>query len=523
MYILADLSGIQDFLFQVQVEGGGQAASLRSRSFRIQLIAEVLSQQLLRELQPSKLELLFCSAGKVLLRCSPSEPQVHTQLGVLQTQMNHWLLEKTHGLLRLSLAVSDATGSEQQQYQQAMDRLAARKLQAWQPVKQQPWSPDMLVTATPMDWQQQAKADEPLGHRLRNQAQWWAAYDPVAAPEYTQDILNLKVAFYDHDPAITPAPVFKDRLNTLLRHIPRDEGDRAVEFVDLAAEAQGAPMLAVLKADADSLGLTMKQLLETQGITGMKTLSARLETFFGSELDQLMRSDTTKSWSRLYTIFSGGDDLLLIGPWNIVLDFADELHRQFHNQFGKHDPKTGCPPLTFSAGIVLFKPKFPIRLAAQQAEDLLHQAKNEKSPNASAAKDQCACLGGLWKWSDHSRILQQAKQLTQWVDDGVLQRGWLQTLLQLTLLRRGEIPDTPRHEQLMATARLAYHISRNWPRINSTPSDDKDRAASAARLWIDKINREFDRYQTTDDVTTLHLPVILRYAMLATRTANDKE
>jgi hypothetical protein len=52
MLVIADISGIQDFLFDVQDEGGGQAASLRFRSLRIQLIAEAAAAWLSWRVEP---------------------------------------------------------------------------------------------------------------------------------------------------------------------------------------------------------------------------------------------------------------------------------------------------------------------------------------------------------------------------------------------------------------------------------------------------------------------------------------
>ena len=43
MLILATISGIQDFLFDVREAGGKQARSLRFRSFRVQLMSEVVA------------------------------------------------------------------------------------------------------------------------------------------------------------------------------------------------------------------------------------------------------------------------------------------------------------------------------------------------------------------------------------------------------------------------------------------------------------------------------------------------
>ena len=66
-----------------------------------------------------------------------------------------------------------------------------------------------------------------------------------------------------------------------------------------------------------------------------------------------------------------------------------------------------------------------------------------------------------------------------------------------------------------ATSRLAYHVGRNWPGPNY-----RDPQKCAARQWIDGVAAEFDRFETTADVDTIHLPAILRYAMLATRGAD---
>jgi len=47
MMILASLSGIQDYLFDVHEIGGGQARALRARSFQIQIMSECIARRLL--------------------------------------------------------------------------------------------------------------------------------------------------------------------------------------------------------------------------------------------------------------------------------------------------------------------------------------------------------------------------------------------------------------------------------------------------------------------------------------------
>ena len=158
-------------------------------------------------------------------------------------------------------------------------------------------------------------------------------------------------------------------------------------------------------------------------------------------------------------------------------------------------PSVPVTLLTLSAGVSLFKPKRPVKIAIEQAERFLEQAKE-------APKDQCAAFGQVWNWTHHAMILQEAEQLANWVETNQIQRGWLHTLLELAEARHGATPDA------LATARLAYHVSRNW------------RRNTAARDWANNL------VQRLDDVTQpeiQYLPAILRHALTATRKPNDRE
>lgn len=69
----------------------------------------------------------------------------------------------------------------------------------------------------------------------------------------------------------------------------------------------------------------------------------------------------------------------------------------------------------------------------------------------------------------------------------------------------------------MASARLTYHVGRNYPSASSRDPDSQ-----ALRAWVDEILEEFDRYETTENPEVLFLPAIVRYALLATRTESPE-
>jgi hypothetical protein len=150
--------------------------------------------------------------------------------------------------------------------------------------------------------------------------------------------------------------------------------------------------------------------------------------------------------------------------------------------------------LTLSAGLAIIKPKRPIKFAVAEAKRWLKLAK-------TSGKDRLAAFGQVWEWQHHNEILKAAKQLVERVNGGGMQRGWLHTLLELREARHASTPD------ILATARLAYHVARNYRRHN-------------VRQWGENLVRRFDELENID---IRYLPTIVRYALIATRTCDEKE
>lgn len=201
-----------------------------------------------------------------------------------------------------------------------------------------------------------------------------------------------------------------------------------------------------------------------------------------------LASDPDGRWQSIYTICAGGDDLVMVGPWDIMLDFAGRMYEWFKEEFHPD-------ALTLSAGLAIIKPKRPIKVAVAEAERLLAQAK-------IGTKNQLAALGQIWNWQHHGDIINTARQLVEWVNRGDMERGWLHTLLELVEARHVPTPNA------LATARLAYHVSRNY------------RRNTHAREWAEGLVRRFDN---PDPIDVRYLPAVVRYALTATRTQGEEE
>ncbi len=189
---------------------------------------------------------------------------------------------------------------------------------------------------------------------------------------------------------------FKDQEPDLPRH--RADGswpDPVKPFSILAREATGIKRLGVLRMDVDNLGrLFSEGLGEKTTLSRVAGLSSAISLFFEGWVEQIaedMRGD------RLYSIYSGGDDLFFVGSWDAVADFAREVRRDLARYAAGH------PALTASAGIVLVGGKYPLARAAEEAGEAEHAAKSyqrwdEETKRMVTTKDAISFLGQVQPW-----------------------------------------------------------------------------------------------------------------------------
>ena len=508
MIILASIGGIQDFLFDTLDGGGDQAQSLRHRSFRIQILAECVAIRLLDAAGVSKEKLLFCAAAKLAIDATSLTPESISAVRSTLSEIETCLLNETNGRLRLAFAIQESAETFAATMRLAERALARSKLRAHAPCgTNESWSAGSLIVDKPWDAAAEAELDSQLGNDLSNIKWFTIEREDVESENQGAPCVGVRVRLGqavprpspillscsnlvapDSQPANVHGNLFHRR--TLGRHIPRAESGNPVEFAEIARASRGAAMLGVLKVDVDSFAAAASAAAAAGGAVSLRKLSAGIDGFFAETVEAEMCKPNSP-WSNIYTVFSGGDDLLAVGPWDLMIDFAAHLHSMFQNEFGTGASSSPSRlPLTISAGLSIIKPRYPMHLAAQQAEELLVYTKTLCARGAKVPKNQFAVLGDLWKWGDHIRIVSECKQLADWIDAGFVRRSWLKTILDLNEV-----------DSSTATYKLAYHVQRDWPR------------KGPARAWIDHVAKSFG-------ADSQRISAIIQYAMLATRSGN---
>ncbi len=239
-------------------------------------------------------------------------------------------------------------------------------------------------------------------------------------------------------------------------------------FRNLPDKWIGSSFLGVLKADVDNLGTIFQTGLSQHfSISRYVNLSKSLNYFFTEYLSELLQ----KKYSNIYTVYAGGDDLFLLGPFPTLLDFTKEFYTQFQN-YTCHNPN-----LTFSAGFALQKPRAPISLGANRAEAELENAKHtvikDKEGNVvRAEKNSISIFGTKLSWKDFSKSLEIKNQLISYKDRDVISSAMLYRLLKYVRMYKS-IEKDPKNA--IYNSYFAYDKSRNiYDKISKKGNQQED-------------------------------------------------
>lgn len=200
---------------------------------------------------------------------------------------------------------------------------------------------------------------------------------------------------------------------------------KSLNFTDKPDKFTGIEALGILKTDVDNLGLLFACGIRKERLTlsRLATMSRQMNNYFSIFLPYILK--TEERFKNIYTVFAGGDDLFLIGPWNRIIEFAGCLHDSFKEYVcnNKH--------ITISAGIALHKPNDPVLSFAETSEHALNKSK-------SGGKDSLTLFGATVKW-DEFRELQMVKdEILEWLDSEKINNAMLFRLNELTEMREQE-------------------------------------------------------------------------------------
>lgn len=258
-----------------------------------------------------------------------------------------------------------------------------------------------------------------------------------------------------------------------LNHLARDD-----RRLDKDGRWVGAEALMTVKGDVDNLGMLFQNGMERPTFAKMAALSRQMNAFFAVYLPWLCQSE----FRNTYTVFAGGDDFFLIGPWYSTLKLAKRMKDDFRRYVAEN------PDIHFSAGLSMTKPGLPIRQLADLAEDALDEAKSHgKQEGKPAPKNAVTCWDITVTWTEFDQLMERTAGLARAAGDYGLSTGYLYGLLHLTDMAGALMADAlkKRPENALWHSHFAYRTRRlAETRIKST-GDRQETEGKRRRLQSD--------------------------------------
>lgn len=360
-------------------------------------------------------------------------------------------------------------------------RLVRAKVLVWGRNLPRPWQPSNILGLELAILEKQPS--EILGGFLSVQR---TTSDPLELPWPVKTLANHVPVFSDLYAARNPRYSWIVDDDTTVGH------GEPKSFVHIAADAlevesdgsiRGRAFLALLKADVDHLGFLFSFGLKRPKaeedrftLSRLAQLSRMMDLYFTGYLKGLLH----REFPDTYTIYAGGDDLLLIGPWRQMLRLAARINETFRAYTGNN------PNITLSAGITLLKPNHPVNRSVWEAEKCLEEAKNQ------GRNGICAMMDKAITWKRYVERLDDS----EWVHEQMhgaspVGTGFVYRILEIAgdaeaVALRGDVAKAGWR------SKLAYHLARN---IKAANLQEKERRIVE---WLTRLGLD-DQFKLTGE------------------------
>ena len=417
--IKGDVSGIQDFIFNIQSEGA--ARMLKARSFFIQIAVQLCIEKIKIAFAKNSPVVISDSGGSFFIKCN-NEPD-SSELYKLAGQVNQ-------DLMKYDLYIS-ITAQPLNEWVNTMNLL--KQEEEMQKFQRYSNGSDAFIPTNVEKNEKEAKNWKDFAKELSLSKGYTIVEDTTEFSGIKSDavvLFGLKFQLKKENPEVSfddpksslmnPLPVWRKENLHFKRLIEGQKNEEfelqknkginyeapkensIIDFDHLALQAKertGTDNLGILKLDVDNLGKRFRDDFNTQ--QKYKDASDAFSYFFGKHMKDFWKTQTFKGaddnehqyCDNILIIYSGGDDCFLLGGWDAVLEFAQMLRDEFKDFGNGIQDETKRP--TFSAAILLLQASTPVIQIGHLAEDALNEAKQ-----FSSKKNAVSLFGEIFTWGE---------------------------------------------------------------------------------------------------------------------------
>ena len=201
-------------------------------------------------------------------------------------------------------------------------------------------------------------------------------------------------------------------------YVPFNEEGKIITFEDIETQDKGQKALMTLKGDVDNLGTIFQEGIQSANIAKMAALSRQMNLFFSLWLPAYCAEQSQS----MYTVFAGGDDFFLIGPWYSTQKLAHAMQQAFSRYVAEN------PEIHFSVGMVMSKSNIPVPRLGDLAKEAL-----EKSKKIDTDKNAITIFNRSVKWEKWQFLLNLADEIERLAKDYKISTAYIYSLIHFAL------------------------------------------------------------------------------------------
>lgn len=488
LLVSLDVSGIQSFIYTIRSKDA--LKMLRARSFYLEIMMEHILDLLLERVSLSRANRIYSGGGHAYLLL-PNTEKAKREIRAFDEELRKWFLQSFDNALYVAVGFAPASsnalrnmpdGSYAELFRTVSSEISERKRMRYRP-EEIKWLNSRQHVSYARECTVCRRLDKvgedgvcEICGALKNSSKniLYAPFfvvlkqpgpDSLPLPgdlwliaESEDDLRNRM----ETDAASFVRAYAKNKAYTGLRVATKiwvGNYTAGLTFEELAAKSIkdgcGIERLGVLRADVDNLGQTFVAGFrgECNTLSRTATLSRHLSLFFKNYINKLLEG------YHATIVYSGGDDIFLVGAWDETMKIAEMLSEEFT----RYTQGT----LSISAGEGIYPCGYPIHQMAREVGELEDESKHYPGKAAFTilpdgevhhpeGTPEVILSDGTYSWMEfRERVRGEKLSLLQEFFAGVPERGtaFLYHLLELI---RGR-------EEKINFARYVYLISRLEP------------------------------------------------------------
>ncbi|MBN1950841.1 MAG: type III-A CRISPR-associated protein Cas10/Csm1 [Bacteroidales bacterium] len=233
-------------------------------------------------------------------------------------------------------------------------------------------------------------------------------------------------------------------------------------------KAPGFLRMGVLRMDVDNLGAIFRNGIspDKRSFSRYSTLSRSLDYFFKGYLNAIWEENEQY---REYTqiIYSGGDDLFIVGKWDTLIEMAHDIQKSFAG-WTCHNPE-----LSISGGIAFVYPKFPVLAASIYSGNEENNAKNHEY--AGQKKNSFSLFGFAFEWEhEYHWLVNLKEEIKALLKNEKLSSGFSADMYHL-MIQAGLVKNESENAYRISNYQVVWLVAYNFKRAmkNTNAPDTK--------------------------------------------------